>query len=101
MGELLWYKFTEHNDHEGETWHFYILLTEEEADHLNMLVDDDVYELTGPIEESYIENKIKWQDDCGYMPKHNKCGRPKLNILDITFEDVDEDDPFYKGQAWM
>lgn len=100
MEERLWYKFTENNDWEGETWNFYILLTQAEYEHLATLVDDEVYELSGPIEEEYIDKKVKYQDDDGYMPKHNKCGIPRNNVLDVTFEQTEEDDPFYKGKFW-
>ena len=91
------YGFTEYNDNEGETWTF-ILLTEEEAQHLYELIECSDYHLE-PWDEDEAKIMLK-HNDGGYMDRWNWRGRPSVNVLDITFDDIENDDPFYKGAAW-
>lgn len=102
MEELSWWRFIEDNDWEGETWYFYLLLTDYEAEYLDKLIDDNQspYELYDcKFEENEIDVLVKYSEE-GYMPQHNKIGRPPKDILKLSFEEVEEDDPFYKGQFW-
>lgn len=99
------YAFVEHNDHEGETWNFYVELTPEEHAHLSSLIkkfesEVECYEIDGPIAEHYVRTLVEYGDDGGYMPAHQMV-EPTTPILDLDFDDVDEyEDAFYKGQFW-
>ncbi len=98
MSDMEWYKFTEVNDNEGEEWNFYLLLNQEEVDHLQTLTDDYFYTLdVEPIPESEVDILVKHSSDDGYMPEHQKVGRPRINILDIDPESLEENDVLYKG----
>lgn len=95
-----YYKFTEHNDYEGETWHFYLPLTEEEVRYFNELeIDEDSYEFSDePIEEKEVDILVK-HSDSGYMANHNKVSEIKWEWIS---ENLNEDeDPFYKGQPFI
>lgn len=98
-----WYKFTENNDWEGETWHFFVKLTEEEAKYLSNLVQDerleDSYSFSLKVyPEEHIDIMVQESDE-GYMPQYNKCSGPfKKSVLLVTPEEADEE--FYKGKFW-
>lgn len=94
-------KFTENNDHEGETWHFWILADGNESalGHFTSAIDGlEWYEIDlTPVPESEVDVLIK-HTDSGYMAYHNKLS----GVLVLAPEDLkriegDEDDPLYKG----
>jgi hypothetical protein len=91
---------TEHNEWEGETWHFYIPLVGNE-DALTtlreMIEDDESYELStnelgeGVFTESEVDILVKHGGDTDYMAAHSRLAG-RLLIPDRT--DLDK---FYKG----
>jgi hypothetical protein len=105
--ERNYYRFTEVNDWEGETWHFYIPMTQSEFDIVKDAITstdpDNPYRLANrAYTEVEVDKLIKdIPDDCGYMNAHNKCG----NITPETLETIktynpEDEDVFYKGQCW-
>jgi hypothetical protein len=99
-------KLTENNEHEGETWHFYIPYegNEEAIGQLFeaiALLDQDVDEEHSldmtPIPEVEVDILVK-HADTGYMANHNKL----TGVLTLP-DDFDEKmadeyaDPLYKG----
>lgn len=99
-----WYKFTEHNDNEGETWHFFIQLSAGERDHLEMLLEDFDLEHYSISQESYPELEVDIlvkHSDCGYMNTYNKRPAPySVSIFDLPEEAEELDEIFYKGGNW-
>ena len=94
-------KFTEHNDHEGEIWIWFLQYegNEEALKKLRSYIvehyNDDEYEID--LDERVPENIVdilEKNSPCGYFPTFNKCPG-KLDASD--FGDPD-DNPFYKGQ---
>jgi hypothetical protein len=97
-------KFTEVNDHEGETWHHYLPIEGNEAalEQLRAYLAkaktechwEFPYELgTEPIAESDVDTLVK-HADMGYMAQHNKVA----GVLKKFDTSADPDDLFYKGQ---
>lgn len=103
MSNKHWHKFTEHNDHEGETWHFFIKLTEDEFWHIEELLSTTDLKYTyGLSYRAYDEETIDIlveEADEGYMPVYNKCPGPYGDILALTEEDAEEE--WYKGRFWL
>ncbi len=100
-----WYKFTEHNDNEGETWHFFVQLSSEEFEHIQdiLILDDYLAETYTLSFRQYdlgtIETLIAESDE-GYYKTYNMCPRPyRTDILSIEGEEADEE--FYKGGLWL
>lgn len=104
-------KFTEHNDHEGESWHFWLQYdgNEEQLEELKtFLVDNDIEDNPGFelnmgefVDESEVDILIK-HSDCGYMDYQNKITGTftmpvytEDGLADTAFEFAD--DNFYKG----
>lgn len=112
---------TEHNDWEGETWHFYVPLAgNEEA---VTIVEDFLacfkvahervggpgdYPYTSARENLHLPTLERLSDDRGYMPAHNII--PKLDLAKVRAVDWHEvepqtandehpllKDPLYKG----
>lgn len=97
-------KFTEENDWEGETWHFYLPIEGNETAlaTLRAYLDqekskgqyDFPYTLgTEPITEAEVDAFVK-HSDSGYMMEHNKI----VGFLGDFDTDADPDDLFYKGR---
>lgn len=87
MEPLKWYEFEERNDNEGETWRFYVLLTESEFDFLEELIEStelcNYYSIQDKnLSEEKIDILVEYSP-CGYMPTFNKIGRPVGNIFDL------------------
>lgn len=90
------YRFREENDNEGETWNFYVYLTEQEHDEIvQVIAEDECYSIQ-PETRSLAKIAALVEDadiNCnGYMPQHQFVapGGP-----------VPKDaDGFYKGQFW-
>lgn len=111
---LKFVKFTEHNDHEGETWNFWLQLdgNEAEIEKLSQLLNtfegggEISYELnTTMVLENEVDAVVKHSDQ-GYMNYHNKVtGTFTCPVVDeklIEDEISDEafewlDNQFYKG----
>lgn len=100
-------KLTENNEHEGETWHFYIPIDGNEAA-IGQLLDvtigldqdiDEGYSLdVTPIPEVEVDILVK-HADTGYMANHNKLTGVLTLPEDFDERMADEDsDPLYKGQ---
>ncbi len=105
MSKTQFYRFTENNDNEGETWDFYFPMTEEEAKHFYGVfiqaeteVNDFPYsfEHDDILSEKEIDVLVK-HSRSGYMAYHNKCLKTIKPILELTVDDFLEDDIFYKG----
>lgn len=96
-------KFTEVNDWEGETWHFWLPIegNEDALDALHSVLDTDEYELDlTPVPEFEVDVLVK-HTDTGYMAYHNKLA----GTLTLTGDDLEklEDTEgkvgfFYKGK---
>jgi len=100
---MSYYKFTEHNDNEGETWHFFIPVEDNKEDIQNLKTF-----LEGLLEKEYeISDKIFTDDeveilcdntDSGYMDFNNQLfGKLVLPKLEMHKDGYIEDDPLYKG----
>ena len=101
--EPFW-RLTEHNDYEGETWHFYVRVAGNE-DAIAFLEaeldkrDDDDARSDFPYRHRTIQSSIDaigmMPDDTGYMGTHNLVpGR--LDLERLRAADWN-DDPLYKG----
>lgn len=94
-GTVMYVRWTEHNDHEAETWHHYIPLTNENADGIETLAtvaeaSRGTYHLdTEPLPEGLV-NALVAQGDSGYMARHTKL----VGRLDAEWADIDL---YYKG----
>ena len=109
-------KFTEHNEWEGETWHFWIpingnataLETLDAAIDARNAVnaeasDKSPFELDlTPVPEAEVDAVIKrTADDCGYMMPHTKLAgslviSPEV-LARLESGDPEGEDEFYKG----
>lgn len=107
-------KFTEYNDHEGESWNFWLQFdgNEQQIDKLLSLLKefdgrDDCYELDlKTVDESEVDILVK-HTGSGYYPYNNKvvgeffCPTIETELLKDEFEDQAFewlDDNFYKGR---
>ncbi len=104
MNNKYWYKFTEYNDNEGETWHFFIHLTEEEHSHLEYLIReyqlDSYYLSKTALPELEVDILVK-HSDSGYMNTYNKRPAPyPMDIKALPTDGEELDDLFYKGGFW-
>lgn len=96
-------QFTEINDHEGETWHFWLQLdgNEREITKLSDLLDEAAaeatfeldYTLTGNIEPENVVDKLVQYADSGYMATHNKV-TGKFTCPEVLGDNADN---LYKG----
>lgn len=91
-----YYKFTEVNDWEGETWHFYIPVdgNKREIAKLKKEVDGEFYIVN---DELLPENEVDIlckHSDGGYMTTHNKL-KGKLEIPNEKGRSIE--DALYKG----
>jgi hypothetical protein len=110
----LYRKFTEHNDWEGEIWHFYIPINGNEsalADLERQVKAVDSYSETGYdfpfklskkiLSATEVKVLVENGDDDGYMPKHNLLkGILTLPSLPHTLNKESFDawfEHFYKG----
>lgn len=107
-------KFTEYNDWEGETWHFYIPLISDLLPKIEqikaILALPDFKKMSvgefqlkeGPISEKKVMAIVKDQhDDCGYMWRHNLVKDINLpEKIDLTDTEALRD-IFYKGGCWV
>jgi len=97
--------FIEINDWEGETWRFYIPISETNLPALQVLSPalisrglGDTYKLDlSPVDESYVD-KVVEKSRSGYMAYHNKCAgtlRLPEKFFDLSNEDFER--ALYKG----
>jgi hypothetical protein len=94
-----YYRFTEENDWEGETYNFYLNLTDKQLSQLQNILykmgEDMPYLLdVTPIDEKEVNTLCK-NSYGGYMAFENKVENPK-----IPNKVKSGDDPFYKGGQW-
>lgn len=90
------YVFKECNDWEGETWRFFVRMTDEQADALREIIkDDESYSLTGSsLSEDRVAEKVANADSDGYMPAWNDAG-VLVKLPELSDKAADE---FYKGR---
>lgn len=89
------YTFTEENEWEGETWHFYIKLTEEDAERFKKALDCESCECYTLEDENITEEEainLSKHSRGGYMATYNYVGDIKLpkvldeNVLDRLYK---------------
>lgn len=92
-----WYRFTEKNHYEGEVWHTFIFLTEEEAETIYDIIsqpeselDYEIYEYD--ITEGEIDTLVKYTPS-GYMDMFKK-GKLNVPVKELSL------DSFYKRQCF-
>lgn len=100
-------KFTEHNEQEGETWHFWIPLDGSEATlaELKLALNErdpegEEYDLdlSQSLSETEVDVLLRYGGDTNYMAAHNKLsGVLVFTPAAIARIKDPEDDPFYKG----
>lgn len=91
-------KLTERNDHEGETWHFWIPMAgnEDALTRVTGLLDPDddeaEYQLNQhPTPEFEVDILVKHDESRGYMPAHTKLAGQ------LVIPDDFDVDRLYKG----
>lgn len=98
--------FTEHNEWEGETWHFWIPIAgnEDTLQELHVIIADgdgiaDQYELDlTPVPEAEVDSLVAYCDDDGYLPDHIKlAGTLVITEADAARIPDYKEDPLYKG----
>lgn len=102
---LNWYKFTEHNDNEGETWHFFIQLTKDGRDYLDELLttgfDLNSYSISEKIFTEVEVDILVENSDSGYMDTYNKRPAPySIEVMALPTDADELDELFYKGGFW-
>lgn len=95
-------RFTEYNDWEGETWHFFVDICDDiEARLRSLLASGGMYSEQYTLSEHSYErgtvnilvNESDIDDDCTYLPKYSYIGE-LTSLPDVEWGKVD---PFYKG----
>jgi len=101
---MSYYRFTEHNDNEGETWHFYIPVegNEETIKNLKIFLEEnnleDEYEISNKVFTDNETEVLCDNTDSGYMDFNNQLfGKLILPKLEMHKDGYIEDDPLYKG----
>ena len=99
-----YFRFTEHNDNEGETWHFFIPKTENAVavGNLKIFLEknnlEDEYVISDKL---FSENEVEVlcdNTDSGYMDFNNQLsGKLTLPEFVMHKDGYIEDDPLYKG----
>jgi hypothetical protein len=97
---LEYFKFTETDEFEGETWNFYVPLTEEQEARIRELVaatdEHEVpYSLSEePLTEEEVDDLMATRGTTTVVAEHNKCG-----LLDTDLPPTlhAENDFFHKG----
>ena len=102
-----YFKITEHNDWEGETWHFYFWVPEDnsQVQHLADHLAQDAYTSESHVvsldflSSSTLDVLEEHDGEMGYMPKHNRVeGYLDIEaILALSEEDLAR--ALYKGQV--
>lgn len=105
-------KFTEHNDHEGESWNFWLQLDGNEAQLKELQAwlgtfdnDGEQYEIDmTPVDEFEVDVLVKYSEE-GYMDEQNKVVGT-FKCPEVKYKDQEPDlvegwdwlnDNFYKG----
>lgn len=101
-----YYQFTERNEWENETWHFFLLLDKKQHDKIKKAIAtfdsedgaDNPYELADePTPESEVDVLIKYGYTT-YMRQFNKVSKVELpNKINLA---KGNGDIFYKGGCW-
>lgn len=93
-----YFRFTEENDNEGETWNFFVPLTDEQEAKLRAAIANwDCYKLDAKrYSEAEVQRFMKHEACTSYMPKYNRCA-PLNEAIPV---DLEENDIFYKGGAF-
>lgn len=96
----LYYEVTENNEWEGETWHFFVPLTEAEVALLRAYIEaaGPAYTLSDePVSEEEIEECMELEGDTTYLSEYNKCA-PLTRALPESFDP--DNDLLYKGSLF-
>jgi len=95
-------RFIEHNEWEGETWHFWIPLAgnKDALETLDRIIDvadmGDSYEIDPePVPEHDVDVLVAGGGDTDYMAAHHKLAGT-LTVPDTLLSDPDNDE-LYKG----
>jgi phosphodiesterase/alkaline phosphatase D-like protein len=102
-----YYRFDEYNDHEGETWSFFIPVRNNKTlvSSLKKLLkaaesigDDNGFSISDEIlTEAEVDTLVKY-GDCGYMDRYNKLtGVLDLSALEAAESSEEFVDLLYKG----
>jgi hypothetical protein len=97
---LEFFKFTETNEWEGETWNFYVPFTKEQEARVRELIapgdeHDSPYSLsTEPVTEEEVDDLMATRGTTTVVAEHNKCG-PLDTDLPPTLHS--ENDFLHKG----
>jgi len=100
---LEFFKFTEMNEWEGETWNFYVPLTKEQEARVRELIapgdeHESPYSLsTEPVTEEEVDDLMATRGTTIVVAEHNKCG-PLDTDLPPTLHS--ENDFFHKGASF-
>lgn len=101
-------RFTERNDWEGETWHFYLEYNDPIDEKAAEMIDKKIkagknrssysIDLKKKYTENEVDNLVK-TSRCGYMYFHNKVSRI-LPEFPKDWETKSADQLFYKGSCF-
>jgi hypothetical protein len=97
---LEFFKFTETDEFEGETWNFYVPLTEEQEARIRELVaatdEQEVpYSLSEePVTEEEVDDLMATLGTTTVVAEHNKCGPLDADLAHTLHS---ENDFFHKG----
>jgi hypothetical protein len=97
---LEYFKFTEANELEGETWNFYVPLTEEQEARIRELIArgdeyENPYSLSmEPVSEDEVDDLMVARGTTIAVAEHNKCGSLERELPSSLSPG---DDFFHKG----
>lgn len=97
---LEFFRFTETDEFEGETWNFYVPLTDEQEARIRELVaatdeHESPYSLsTEPVTEEEVDDLMATLGTTTVVAEHNKCGPLDADLPHTLHA---EDDFFHKG----
>jgi len=105
---MLYYKFMETNEWEGESWNFYVPMSKEHRDMIASVIEsnddfDSPYIIsTTMFTEEQVNDRVS-KSKMGYYRYHNKCEPLDEDFIAIMEDgqiNLLEEDPFYKGKCW-
>jgi len=97
---LEYFKFTETNELEGETWNFYVPLTDEQEARVRELIasrheHESPYSLsTDPVTEEEVDDLMATRGTTTVVAEHNKCGPLDTELPRSLYP---ENDFFHRG----
>ena len=97
---LEYFKFTETDEWEGETWNFYVPLTKEQEARVRELIapgdeHESPYSLsTDPVTEEEVDDLMATRGTTTVVAEHNKCGPLDTELPRSLYP---ENDFFHRG----